>query len=161
MGIPHCWKPLLWAWQNSPNSPIFDVIRTSVPFSGQDTIRINMRVPSSPEPSYSFRTHLKTNIFGWFFFFFSAKGRWKCSGEVCSFSSSSFQAWGTLSPRGSQRVSVPLINNLQPLWSPSKINWRSVRPESPWPTQEKTRQIQISNFSLLRKEKTSGKKTNI
>ncbi|KAL2296035.1 hypothetical protein Nmel_017567, partial [Mimus melanotis] len=41
-------------------------------------------------------------------------------------------------PCGSHKVPFPLINNLQPLWSPSKISWTSVRPKSPRPTQEKT-----------------------
>lgn len=50
----------------------------------------------SPEPSYSFRIHLKTDFFFCFIFFPAAEVG--VCGKVCSFISSSFQAWGSLSP---------------------------------------------------------------
>lgn len=131
------WKPLAapagtscFLWKNSPNSPISGIICTSVPFSGRTSeaqLALNQVTPSE--------LLWKSVFLG--FFSPAAEGRWKFV-EVCSFISSSLQAWGTLSPVAHREFQSRLSTPSSHPWSPSKINWRSVRPESPQPTQEKT-----------------------
>lgn len=105
--------------RNSPNSPISHIISTFLPFSEAQQA-LNRVTPSE---------------LVWkaiFLFFFPAARR-----KFAVLSPPHFKPEAPSALCGSQKVSVSLINNLQPLWSPSKINCTSVRPKNPQPTQEK------------------------
>lgn len=111
----------------------------------------SIRAPINPETNLLFsRSLLDTNIFV-FFQLPRADGRsvlWKFA--ALSPYRSLFQALSTPQPHCLQKVSVRLINCLQPFWSSSKISWRSFRPYCP-PTrkahgQAKKRHIQCTNI---------------